>query len=112
MDSPTKRTLDLFRTAGWTCAVVEKWNAYAKIRQDVFGFGDILAMRPGDGIALLQACAGASHAARVKKLRDEPRTWDWLRSGGQVAVVSWRKGGERGKRKTWVARVEWIEQEK
>lgn len=111
MTTPTARTLALFRAMGYTCAVVERWNQYARVRQDVYGFGDILAMHPDHGIALLQACAGASHAARLDKVRAEPRCWDWLRAGGRVAVVSWRKGGPEGKRKLWTVRTEWVVKE-
>jgi hypothetical protein len=109
MNSPTQRTLALLRAQGWTCAVVERWNQYAGIRQDVFGFGDILAYHEREhSIALFQACAGASHANRLAKLMAEPRVQGWLQAGGRVAVISWRKAGARGQRKTWTERIEWI----
>ena len=52
--------------------MVERWNQYAKVRQDLFGFVDILAVRPNEILAV-QACAGASHAARRDKILAEPR---------------------------------------
>jgi hypothetical protein len=104
--SPTQRTLKLLRDDGWLCYIVEKWNMHAKIRQDAYGFGDILAMCPGKGIMLVQACAGASHAARRQKILDEPRARMWLQSGGGIHIVSWSKKGAAGKRKLWEPRLE------
>lgn len=129
--SPTQRTLKLFRGEGWTADVVEKWIPMARVRKDVFGFGDVLAMKPAacfaisgldqfdqqknetisspGMIALLQACSGGDHAARRDKILAEPRAKTWLQSGGRIAVVSWAKRGDRLKRKLWTCRVEWIE---
>lgn len=108
MTSPTQRTLAELRKIGWTCAIVERWNQYAKIRQDLFGFIDIVAIRPGEILAV-QACAGASHAARRDKIIAEPKSAQWLAAGGLIEIWSWRKAGERGKRKLWTPRVERIE---
>jgi hypothetical protein len=102
--SPTQRTLAECRKRGWTAAVVERWNPHAKIRQDLFGCIDILALTP-DGILAIQACAGASHAARLTKCQSEPRTNAWLACGGLFQVWSWSKRGERGKRKLWALRT-------
>ena len=108
--TPTQRTLSALRKAGWTCAVVERWNQYARIRQDLFGFADILCLRPGEILAV-QACAGASHAARRAKILAEPRSAEWIAAGGLIEVWSWSKRGGRGKRKLWTQRVERIERE-
>jgi len=35
--SPTQRTLKKLRDEVYLAQVVEKWNAFAKIRQDLFG---------------------------------------------------------------------------
>ena len=40
--SPMQRSLKHLRDAGWTCAIVEHWNLHAKIRQDLFGFGELV----------------------------------------------------------------------
>lgn len=123
MGSPTQRTLALLRKQGWTAAVVEKWNPHAKVRIDMFGCIDIVAIRSqsplvpysldlmlgeSEGIIGIQACAGASHAARAKKAWDQPGLHKWLAAGGKFAVMSWAKRGARGKRKVWTPRVEWL----
>ena len=41
----------------------------AKVRQDLFGVIDVVAIHPDLGIVGVQACAGGSHAARRTKAR-------------------------------------------
>lgn len=105
---PTQRTLAELKELGFMAQVVEKWNPHAKVRQDLFGVIDVLAVKPGVGIVGVQACAGASHAARRAKMLAEPRLRTWLLSGGRAEVWSWAKQGARGKRKTWTLRREEI----
>ena len=108
--SPTKRTLDLVRKEGFIASVVEKWNAYVKIRQDVFGFGDVLACNPDTGphrgLWLLQATTVAHHAERRAKILGIKEAQTFLKSGGRIAVVSWDKRGAG--RKLWTPRWEEI----
>ena len=40
---PTERTLKLCRSNGWIAHVVERWNQFAKVRQDLFGFIDVIS---------------------------------------------------------------------
>lgn len=119
MSSPTQRTLAWCRQHGMTAQVVEKWNPHARIRQDLFGCIDIVAcgghpawikdgvaserMRPR-GIWGIQACAGSSASARVKKAIEQPGLRAWLGAGGLFVVMAWRKQGPRGKAKTWQPR--------
>lgn len=108
MSSPTQRSLAECRGRTWIAQVVERWNQYARVRQDLFGVIDIVALTD-DGILGIQACAGSSHAARMAKIKAEPRAQEWLRCGGKLEVWSWAKRGVRGKRKLWTLRVESIE---
>jgi hypothetical protein len=58
--SPTQRTLRALRQQGCICDVAEKFNAHVGpfgIRQDLFGFIDIVALKPS-GIAGIRCCAG------------------------------------------------------
>lgn len=106
--SPTARTLKLLRDKGYEAGVVERFNSFTKQRHDLLGCIDIVACKPGHGIIGVQACAGASHAARVKKSAAQPGLRTWLLSGGGFVVVSWAKQGARGKRKTWTDRWQWV----
>jgi hypothetical protein len=42
----TPKTLKLIRKMGFNAAVTETWNPHVRIRQDLFGWMDILAYRP------------------------------------------------------------------
>ena len=104
--SPTQRTLAALRKDGYTCAITERWNPHAHIRQDLYGFVDVLAIKPDYGILAVQACAGGDHAKRRTKILAEPRAKLWLECGGRICVCSWTKKGARGKRKLWEPRIE------
>lgn len=112
--SPTQRTLALLKAEGWTAAIVEKWNPWAKIRQDLFGCIDILAIIPPHSIYAkgeikgVQATSSSNHSARVNKSIAIPALKTWLRAGGVFEVWSWSKKGPRGKRKTWTVKKEAI----
>ncbi len=104
MTSPTQRTLAWLRIElGAQCQVVEKWNPHARIRQDLFGCIDIVAVT--SMIVGVQACAASSHSARVKKSMAEPKLLRWLQAGAGFYVVSWGKKGKRGEVKKWTKRV-------
>lgn len=92
--SPTKRTLDMCRRQGWTVQVVERWNAFAKIRQDLFGFVDLVAM-DGTNIIAIQSTSSANMAARITKIKAEPRALTWLQSGGRLFVHGWVQRANR-----------------
>lgn len=106
--SPTQRSLAWLRERNACAQVVERWNPHARVRQDLFGVIDIVSVLPGRIIGV-QACAGASVSARVKKSLAEPRLRAWLDAGGLFVVHGWRKTGPRGKRKEWALRMVWIQ---
>lgn len=106
--TPTQRTLAYLRDEGWQCAVVERYIAAIKRRQDLFGFIDIIAVKPGHPIMAVQATSGSNVAARLSKIEDEPRRLPWLAAGGTIAVHGWRKVGPRGKMKRWELRTETV----
>jgi hypothetical protein len=108
--SPTARSLAECRKRGWTAQVVERWNQYARVRVDLFGCIDLVALTR-QGILAIQACAGGDHAKRMAKVLAEPRTKLWLGDGGRFEVWSWSKLGAVGKRKTWQLRTSDVSQE-
>lgn len=105
MASHVSRTLELFRDRGWLACVVERYNSFIKVKNDAFGFGDVLACHEGPPpwIMLAQVC-GADVASHIDKIRIEPRTRTWLQSGGCIYIYGWTKRGEAGKRKVWTVR--------
>jgi len=90
MASPTSRTTRILRAAGYMTSIVEHWNPHARIRQDLFGFGDILAVKKGE-ILLLQVTTGSNGAKRVKKIFESKTIVPVLESGMHVQVWAWRK---------------------
>lgn len=103
--SPTQRSLKKMRKDGWLCAVTEKWNPYAKVRQDLFGFIDVLCVRPDEMVAV-QTTSGDNVSARLAKLRSLPTVALWLSSPTRtIQVHGWAKRGGRGERKLWSCRV-------
>lgn len=106
--TPTQRTLKYYRDAGFTCAVTEKWNPYAKIRQDLLGFIDIIAITTGRTIGI-QTTSGSNHAARREKIKGLPDARKWLLANNEIHVASWSKRKPRGqKRALWALRIEEI----
>lgn len=103
--SPTKRTLDKLRSEGFQLVeVTERWNAFAKVRKDLFGFIDVLAVR-GDEILAVQATSGDNVSHRFEKMRVLPAVTHWLESASRKLVIhGWRKVGKAGKRKLWECR--------
>lgn len=99
MPSPTQRSLKHLREEGWEVAIVEKWNQFSKQRQDLFGFADLLAMRPGEIAAIQVTSTGV--AARRKKILAEPRALDWILAGGTIYIHGWRKLKQKKKDGTY-----------
>lgn len=92
------------RDQGYFCAITERWNQYAKVRQDLFGFIDVLGIR-GDIIVAVQTTSGTNVAARLTKIREIPAAKLWLASPNRKLVIhGWAKRGARGDRKLWNCR--------
>lgn len=125
--SNTQRTLRELRAQGRIAAIAERWNPYAGperidpatrtwrrtgIRQDLFGFIDVLALDPQRGIIAIQSCAGSAHAKHRRKIVEEcaEAAHEWLRCGGRIELWSWSKRVvvRGGKAMRWVVRVEEI----
>ena len=109
MISPTQRSLAHLRRRGALCAVVERWNSYAKIRQDLFGFGDIIAAHPDHPPLIIQACRSDDQATRLAKIRSAkvwPKARRWLEGGGRIEVWSWAVRVHPDKRRRWTLKVE------
>ena len=100
--TPTGRTLNKLRLTGWTCQTVEQWIPRLNIRRDLWGVGDVLAMREGSAVLLVQCTSGTNISARIAKAVSEPRLRTWLATGQRFEVWGWAKRG-RG-RKVWAVR--------
>lgn len=125
---PTQRTLAELKKRGYVVAIVERWNSFAHIRQDLFGFIDILAFHPEKNEILgIQATAdngGGNLASRANKilgikqednetlkqvdtrLSRRKRAYDWVSQPcRKLECWGWGQKGPRGTKKVWTLRV-------
>ena len=92
--SPTQRSLKIMRDRGFTCEITERWNAFAKIRQDLFGFVDILCVKDGITVAV-QTTSYGNVSARINKIKSLD-TYPVVKSANWVILVhGWHKKDNR-----------------
>ena len=96
--SPTQLTLKRLRANGYLAAVVEKWNPHVKIRQDLFGFIDILAIGNGETVAV-QTTSYSHVPERVRKITEHENLAEVRKAGWKIFIHGWRKVKNR-----WVLR--------
>lgn len=108
--TPTQRTLKAMREQGRLCGIVEKFQQYAGkfgVRQDLFGFIDIIAIDPTEGIVAIQSC-GQDYSGHVKKLTEERNeaVFEWIKHA-PCEVWAWRKVKLKrgGKAMRWMPRI-------
>lgn len=111
--SPTQLTLKKLRSEGYICAITEHWNSFAKIRQDLFGFGDILAIREGLEPLIVQCTTKSNVSARKSKIDNIDIADIWVSTNGLIQVWGWYK--EKGKWKVdiweyWMSK-NWVKME-
>ena len=87
--SPTQRSLEYLRDQGYLCAIVEHWNPFARIRQDLWGWADILAIRKDEVLAVQVTASAVSD--RIKKIEAAPTLGIVREAGIRIEVHGWRK---------------------
>jgi hypothetical protein len=87
--SPTQRSLEYLREQGYHCEIVEKWNPWRRIRQDLWGWCDILAIRRDEVLAVQVTSSGV--AARIKKIQESDTVLRVREAGIRVEVHGWTK---------------------
>lgn len=93
VSSPTSRSLDHLRKQGYLAQVVEKWIPQVKRRVDLFGFGDVIAIREGE-VLLVQATSGDNVASRVTKIAEHENVGPVRKAGIRIVVHGWRKNAK------------------
>lgn len=106
--TPSQRSLKLLRNDGWIVDSVEKYIHQTKQRKDLWGFVDLIAMKPGELPLLVQVTSGSNTAARRTKILTECRenALCALKSGFRIEVHGWRK--LKKPRLHWAARIDEI----
>ena len=92
--SPTQLSLAKLREEGYTVAVVEHWNAFARIRQDLFGFIDLLALK-GKEVLAVQTTTASNMAARCRKISDHENVGVDRDAGWSIHVHGWHQDDKR-----------------
>jgi hypothetical protein len=89
--SPTARTLERLRRDGYLSQVVERWNPHARIRQDLFGVIDVLAINDEVTIGV-QATTMSGRSSHVKKIMESTAAVTWTSAPQrELELWCWRK---------------------
>ena len=88
--SPTRLSLQWLKTKGYSVAIAEHWNSFAEIRQDLFGFIDLIAVHPHyPGVLAVQTTTKPNMNARIKKIQANHVSRVWLLAGNEIQVHGW-----------------------
>jgi|TARA_R110000803_G_scaffold87355_4_gene154013 hypothetical protein len=90
--SPTQRTLKRLKESEdyLLVQVVEKWNAFARIRQDLWCF-DILAIKKDGNTVAIQVTTKDNMNARIRKIADAESTPHLRTANWTLLVEGWKK---------------------
>ena len=90
--TPTQRSIAHLKELGYRVDVVERWNPFARIRQDLWGWCDLLCLRKGEVLAVQVTASGVSE--RIKKIMAS-NTLALVRDAGvRIEVHGWRKNSK------------------
>lgn len=90
-NSPTQRTLKYLRDKGSTCAIVEHWNKFAGIRQDLWGFCDILELTEDGQTVCVQTTTSSHIKERIDKIKAHKNYPILKKCNWKVMVIGWKK---------------------
>jgi hypothetical protein len=94
--SPTQLSLKMMRDQGYYAEVVERYNSFTRKRNDLFGFVDVLCLRPGEVVGV-QTTSYGNMSARIKKIREHENFKTTTDAGIKVVVHGWHKVNNRWK---------------
>ena len=94
--SPTQLSLKMMREQGYYAEVVERYNSFTKKRNDLFGFVDVLCLKPGEVVGV-QTTSYSNLSARIKKIREHEHFKIVTDAGIRVICHGWHKVNNRWK---------------
>lgn len=90
--SPLQRSKRLLEAEGWHVSIVEHWNAFARIRQDLWNFADLLCLKSlSKQIMAVQVTSRSHVSTRVAKIEASPLLTMVKDCGILVEVHGWGK---------------------
>jgi hypothetical protein len=97
-------SMELMRDEGFRVAKTERFNPFAKFRQDLYGFIDALAMDPEELVAV-QSCTLSDFAGHLDKIAAHPDAFMWLSAPARrLELHGWGLQGPAKTRKLRVIR--------
>ena len=90
--SPTQRSLAYLREQGYLVSIVERWNPHARIRQDLWGWCDLLAIRKNEVLAVQVTSSAVSE--RIRKIQESETVATVRDAGIRIEVHGWRKNSK------------------
>jgi hypothetical protein len=88
--SPTVRSLEALRDQGYKAWIVEKWNQFARVRQDMGGFADIVGVHPKiSGALAINSCSISDIDRHIKKYNRNEDLTVWLKAGNFFEIHGW-----------------------
>lgn len=93
-------SLDKLRADGYLPWKTETWNSFARIRQDLWGWCDVIAVKRGEVLAV-QATSWDEVGRRIKKISNSETVGAVREAGVRIEVWGWRKKDNR-----WEVKVE------
>lgn len=91
----TQLSLKHFRDIGYEAHKTEHWNSWARIRQDLLGFGDLLVFGFKQ-IILVQVTSQPNMGPRRKKIIESKQAKRWVKAGGRIVLHGWQRKVKKG----------------
>lgn len=88
--SPTVLSLRKMRKEGYNCAIVEKWNPHIKIRQDLFGFIDIICVKGKEVTGIQSTSESGGNVAKRRTKILEHNNYPLIKDAIRIVVHGWK----------------------
>ena len=94
--SPTQLTLAKLQKENYRqVQIVEKWNSWGRVRVDLFGIIDVIAISDEFETVGIQTTTLNNIGARIKKIGDSEAVGDLRKAGWKIHVHGWYKKNNR-----------------
>lgn len=97
--SPTQLTMAWMKRRGFVAQIVERWNPFAKVRQDLFQVIDIVAVNERGDLIGIQVTTRGNMSSRENKVYASVGAKYWA-TCNYIEVHGWQKVGPR-----WTVKV-------
>ena len=91
----TVKSRDKLKSEGFTLVeTVERWNSFARVKNDLFGIIDVLAVAGGETLAV-QVTSRDNMSSRRKKITESEAFPELVKAGWRVELHGWYKEKNR-----------------